>query len=84
MISAPNRLAALSVAVLAASGLAACTSSSGSSSASSAGKPVYGGTLNIVAAGGPDHVDTVPAYTSYDYEFEHAYTRQLLGYPSVP
>ena len=57
MISAPNRLAALSVAVLAASGLAACTSSSGSSSASSAGKPVYGGTLNIVAAGGPDHVE---------------------------
>ena len=88
MISAPNRLATLAVAVLAAAGVAACSSSSssssGSASASAAGKPVYGGTLNVVAASGPDHIDTVPAYYTADYEFEHAYTRQLLQYPSEP
>jgi peptide/nickel transport system substrate-binding protein len=89
MISAPNRLVALAVAVMAATGLAACSSSSSSSPGSasatgSAGTPVTGGTLNVVAAAGPDHVDTVPAYYTADYEFERAYTRQLLQYPSVP
>ncbi|HEY6311108.1 MAG TPA: ABC transporter substrate-binding protein [Streptosporangiaceae bacterium] len=87
MISAPNRLVTVAVAVLAAAGLAACSSSSspstsGSPSAGSSGAPVYGGTLNIVAASGPDHVDTVPAYYTADYELEHAYTRQLLAYPT--
>src|SRR5580700_7961910 len=89
MISAPNRLATLAVAVLAAAGLAACSSSSTTSSGSgspsaSAGTPKVGGTLNMVAASGPDHVDTVPAYYTADYELEHGYTRQLLQYPSQP
>ncbi len=85
MISAPNRHVALGVAVLAAFGLAACSSSSSSTpstSSSSSNKPVYGGTLNVVAAAGPDHIDPVAAYYTADYEFEHAYTRQLLSYPS--
>jgi peptide/nickel transport system substrate-binding protein len=38
----------------------------------------------MIAASGPDHIDTVPAYYTADYELEHAYTRQLLQYPSVP
>ncbi|HJZ01249.1 MAG TPA: ABC transporter substrate-binding protein, partial [Streptosporangiaceae bacterium] len=38
----------------------------------------------MVAASGPDHVDTVPAYYTADYELEHGYTRQLLQYPSQP
>ncbi|MDR0345457.1 MAG: ABC transporter substrate-binding protein [Nocardiopsaceae bacterium] len=42
-----------------------------------------GGTLHIVAASGPDHIDTVPAYYTADYMLEHAYTRQLLQYPTV-
>jgi peptide/nickel transport system substrate-binding protein len=85
MISAPNRYVALGVAVLAAAGLAACSSSSSSSTPStSSSKPVYGGTLNVVAAAGPDHIDPVAAYYTADYEFEHAYTRQLLSYPSEP
>jgi len=84
MISAPNRYVAVGVAVLAAAGLAACSSSSSSSTpaASSSNKPVYGGTLNVVAAAGPDHIDTVAAYYTADYEFEHAYTRQMLQYPT--
>ena len=70
MTAQPKRLAALAVAVLAAvGGLAACgkSSSSGNSNSATSGKPVSGGTLNIVAAGGPDHLDSVPAYTTYDY-----------------
>jgi peptide/nickel transport system substrate-binding protein len=86
MISAQKRPLALAVAVLAACGLAACSSSASStgsaSSSASAGTPVRGGTLNIVAASGPDHIDTVPAYYTADYELERGYARQMLSYPS--
>ena len=99
MPRASKRVAALAVLAIAAGGLAACSSSSStpsstSSSSSSAGtapststsstKPVSGGTLNIVAASGPDHLDTVPAYYTPDYELERVYTRQLVSYPTVP
>jgi peptide/nickel transport system substrate-binding protein len=47
-------------------------------------QPVFGGTLKIVAAGGPDHLDTVPAYFAADYILERAYARQLLSYPTEP
>ena len=79
MISAPKRAAGLAAAVLAAAGLAACSSSSSSSTpAASSATPVYGGTLHIISAGGPDHIDTVPAYYTVDYQLERAYTRQLV------
>jgi peptide/nickel transport system substrate-binding protein len=88
MISAPKCLAGLAAAALAATALAACSSSSStsasSSSPASSGKPVSGGTLHIVAAAGPDHIDTVPAYYTADYMIERAYTRQLVTYPTVP
>jgi peptide/nickel transport system substrate-binding protein len=89
MISAPKRFGGLAAAVLAATALAACSSSSSSptstsTSASTAAKPVYGGTLHIISAGGPDHIDTVPAYYTVDYQLEHAYTRQLVAYPTDP
>jgi peptide/nickel transport system substrate-binding protein len=87
MISTPKRFAGLAAAVLAAGALAACSSSSTSSPAagsSSSSTPVSGGTLNIISAGGPDHIDTVPAYFTVDYQLERAYTRQLLSYPTVP
>jgi peptide/nickel transport system substrate-binding protein len=45
---------------------------------------VSGGTLKIVANSGPDHIDTVSAYYTADYELEHAYSRQLLSYPTEP
>jgi peptide/nickel transport system substrate-binding protein len=79
----PKRYAVLAMAGIAAVSVAACGGSSSKSTASS-GKPVYGGTLHIVAASGPDHIDTVPAYYTADYELERAYTRQLLSYPTVP
>jgi len=84
-----NRYFSLAVAVLAAAGLAACSSSTSSSpaakggGASSAGTPVSGGTLKIIAASGPDHIDPVSAYYTADYELLRGYTRQLLSYPSV-
>jgi len=85
MRAIPARFTALAVAVLAAGALAACggssSPSSSSSSGTSSGKPVFGGTLNIVAAGGPDHIDTVSAYYTADYMLERGYTRQLLQYP---
>jgi peptide/nickel transport system substrate-binding protein len=88
MISAPKCFAGLAAAALAATALAACSSSSSTSSSSSStassGKPVSGGTLHIVAAAGPDHIDTVPAYYTADYMIERAYTRQLVTYPTVP
>jgi len=83
-VTTPRRLAVITAAVLAAAGLAACSSSAKTPAASSAGTPVYGGTLNIVASGGPDHIDTVPAYYTADYELERGYARQLVSYPTVP
>ena len=79
-----QRAAAVAVAGLAAAGLAACSSSSSGSSSAIGTKPVYGGTLKLVAASGPDHIDTVPAYYTADYILERAYARQLLTYPTVP
>jgi peptide/nickel transport system substrate-binding protein len=85
MPSARLRFAGLAAAVLAAAGLAACTSSSTPTpSTTSSAKPVSGGTLHIVAAAGPNHIDTVSAYYTADYMLEHAYTRQLVSYPTVP
>jgi peptide/nickel transport system substrate-binding protein len=88
MIRSSHRVVALTAAVLAAVGLAACSSSSSTTSpsapATSTATPVMGGTLNIVAASGPAHLDTVPSYYTTDYQLTHAYTRQLLNYPTVP
>jgi peptide/nickel transport system substrate-binding protein len=82
MTPMPKRFTAVAVALLAAAGLAACGKSSTTSTPNASGsKPVYGGTLHIVAASGPDHIDTVPAYYTADYILERAYTRQLLSYP---
>ena len=78
-----QRIAVTAMAGLAAAGLAACTSSSNSNS-STGSKPVRGGTLKLVAASGPDHIDTVPAYYTADYILERAYARQLLTYPTAP
>jgi len=76
----PMRYAVVAVAAAAAMGLAACGGSS-TTSTTSAGTPVKGGTLKVVAASGPDHFDTVSAYYTADYMYERAYTRQLVAYP---
>jgi peptide/nickel transport system substrate-binding protein len=78
-----KRLAALSVVALAATGLAACGKSSNSPTTSGSTTAASGGTLYLVAASGPDHFDPVPAYATWDYMLERAYTRQLVSYPSA-
>ena len=77
-----QRIAALAAAGLTAAGLAACSSSPGGTG-SAGSKPVRGGTLKFVAASGPDHIDTVPAYYTADYILERGYARQLLTYPTA-
>jgi peptide/nickel transport system substrate-binding protein len=85
MTPMPKRIAALVAAALAAAGLAACGSSPSSTSSSSSKPPTKPtGQLNIVAAAGPDHIDTVPAYYTADYMLERAYARQLLSYKTMP
>ena len=85
MTSAAKRLAGLAAVLITGAGLAACsTSTTPSAPPSSSAKPVYGGTLRIVAASGPEHLDTVPSYYTTDYQLTHAYTRQLLSYPTLP
>lgn len=86
MTPQPKRLAALAVAALAGTlSLAACGGSSPSSSGQgSAGKPVYGGTLRMVANGGPsNNLDTVSSYQVENYVLEHVFARQLLNYKTV-
>ena len=81
----PKRLAALSVVALAATGLAACgNSSNGGTGSSNTSGATPGGTLHIVAASGQSQFDPVSAYGTWDYMIEHAYTRQLVQYPTVP
>jgi peptide/nickel transport system substrate-binding protein len=81
MIQGSKRVAFLAAAGVAALGLAACSSNS-SSTAGSNIKP--GGTLKIVAGGGPTFLDTVPAYYTANYQLERVYARQLLSYPTLP
>jgi peptide/nickel transport system substrate-binding protein len=80
----PRSKALVALAAAGALGLAACSSGGGAAPKSNGTKPVFGGTLKVVASGGPDHFDTVPAYYTADYIMERAYARQLLSYPSLP
>jgi len=81
----PKLYAAATVVAVAAMGLAACGGSSNNASSSSDNTPVKGGTLKMIAASGFDHLDTVSAYYTADYELERAYARQMLAYPyAVP
>jgi peptide/nickel transport system substrate-binding protein len=86
MIRQIHRIAAVAAAGLAVAGLAACSSGgSGGGGAGSAGlTPKKGGTLKIVAGGGPTYLDTVPAYYTANYILERTYARQLLSYPAAP
>jgi peptide/nickel transport system substrate-binding protein len=81
----PKRVIALAAAALAAAtALAACGKSPGASTGGSSGKPASGGTLRLVANGGPaNNLDPVPSYTVTNYIMEHVFTRQLLSYPTV-
>jgi peptide/nickel transport system substrate-binding protein len=78
-----RRIGALAVILLAASTVAACGKSAGSSGTSTdaaSSKPVYGGTLRFISAGDVDHLDPLSAYYTPSVQLEQAWTRQLVGY----
>lgn len=79
MNPAPRRFAVLAVAALAVGTVAAC-GSSGTAVGSPGGKPQTGGTLNFVASGDVDHLDTLSAYYLPSFQLQGAWTRQLVGY----
>jgi len=76
---------AAAVVAAASLGLAACSSSTspGGTTGNTSNKAHYGGTINVIAAGGQDHFDPVSAYGTWDYMFERIYARQLVAYPTV-
>jgi peptide/nickel transport system substrate-binding protein len=82
MRSAWRRFAALAAAALAAGTVAACSGSPGGGSpgGGNGGTPVKGGTLNMVAAGDVDHMDTLSAYYTPTAQLETTFTRQLVSY----
>ena len=82
MTPARQRATALVATITAVTALAAC-SGSGTSNAPPAGKPVYGGTLRVIAASGPDELDPVAAYNYTSYGLERGYARQLVSYPTT-
>lgn len=82
MTTQTARWGAAAIAVAGILSLAACGKSGPATPVS--GEPVYGGTLRIVANGGPDHLDTVQAYIVPDYILERAYARQLVSYRTIP
>ncbi len=79
-----NRRLKAGIAAVAAVAVAAAVTAIAIGRLNGSGAPVAGGTLRMVAAYGPDHLDTVPAYYAPDYVLERAYARQLVSYPTVP
>src|SRR4051794_40431435 len=63
---------------------AACGGSSGGTGASSDGKVVEGGHLQLLGGGDVDHLDTASAYYSVTYSLLRAISRQLVSYPTDP
>jgi peptide/nickel transport system substrate-binding protein len=78
-------VALASVALAAITVLAACgKSNSNNPSTSGSSSMETGGTLRIVANGGPeDNLDTVSSYLVANYILERAFTRQLLTYTTA-
>lgn len=84
---ARRRLAAVSLAAVAALvALAACSNGGGSPSGSGgdAATPVSGGTLNMLGAGDVDYMDPNISYYSVGYLNLRMWSRQLFTYPAEP
>ena len=80
-----RRLAAVATACTASLGLAACASSTGTTTGSSAtsGTAVKGGTLNMLGVGDVDYMDPNISYYSVGYVALRLWSRQLFTYPAI-
>ncbi len=83
-MNTPKRRRALFAAGLMTIALTAtaCGSGGGSSSEEDAGKPVKGGTLNMLGIGDVDYVDPNATYYSAGYMLNRLYSRQLFTFPA--
>lgn len=83
-MNVPKRRTALFAATLVAVALvgSAC-GSSGNSGGGDAGKPVTGGTLNMLGVGDVDYMDPNATYYSTGYTASRLYSRQLFTFPVV-
>jgi peptide/nickel transport system substrate-binding protein len=71
----------LAVLAVSAVTLAAC-GNGGSTTASTSGTPVSGGTLKLLGSSDVDHLDTASAYYTASYTLERTFARQLFSYPA--
>lgn len=71
----------LAVLAVSAVTLAAC-GNSGSTTTSTSGTPVSGGTLKLLGSSDVDHLDTASAYYTASYTLERTFARQLFSYPA--
>jgi peptide/nickel transport system substrate-binding protein len=85
MIPRTRRLVAVATACTASLGLAACASSTGTTTgpSGSSGTAVKGGTLNMLGAGDVDYMDPNLSYYSGGYMVLRLWSRQLFTYPAV-
>jgi peptide/nickel transport system substrate-binding protein len=85
MIPRTRRLAAVATVCTASLGLAACASSTGTTTGStgSSSAAVKGGTLNMLGAGDVDYMDPNVSYYSGGYMVLRLWSRQLFTYPAI-
>ena len=84
-MNTPKRRGALFAAGLMTIALTATACGSGgggSSSDEDAGKPVKGGTLNMLGTGDTDYFDPNITYYSAGYMLNRLYSRQLFTFPA--
>lgn len=85
MIPRTRRLAVVATVCTASLGLAACATSTGTTTGSSgsSGTVVKGGTLNMLGAGDVDYMDPNISYYSGGYMVLRLWSRQLFTYPAI-
>jgi ABC-type transport system substrate-binding protein len=74
--------ATVAILTVTAVSLAAC-GNGGTTTGSTSGNPVPGGTLKLLGSSDVDHLDTASAYYTASYTLERTYARQLFSYPAA-
>ncbi|MET0491608.1 MAG: ABC transporter substrate-binding protein [Actinoplanes sp.] len=74
--------ATLALLTMTAGALAACGTNA-TTTGTTSGSPVTGGTLKLLGSSDVDHLDTAGAYYTASYTIERTYARQLFSYPAT-